>query len=93
VPVPLQVTKYVEREILNHRCLVHPHIVQFREVRPALHPFRLGRPGTKCTHAGTDYVCLLRPAAALDALTHHKLLTTRRMHACCAARRPTRRCS
>lgn len=28
----LQVTKYVEREILNHRCLVHPHIVQFKEV-------------------------------------------------------------
>jgi hypothetical protein len=29
----VQVTKYVEREILNHRCLVHPHIVQFKEVR------------------------------------------------------------
>ncbi len=28
----LQITKYVEREIINHRCLVHPHIVQFREV-------------------------------------------------------------
>lgn len=27
-----KVTKYVEREILNHRCLVHPHIVQFKEV-------------------------------------------------------------
>jgi len=27
-----QVTKYVEREILNHRDLVHPHIVQFKEV-------------------------------------------------------------
>lgn len=32
----LQVTKYVEREILNHRCLVHPHIVQFKEVRALL---------------------------------------------------------
>jgi hypothetical protein len=29
----LQVTKYVEREIINHCCLVHPHIVQFKEVR------------------------------------------------------------
>ena len=28
-----QVTKYVEREILNHRQLVHPHIIQFKEVR------------------------------------------------------------
>lgn len=28
----MQVTKYVEREILNHRQLVHPHIVQFKEV-------------------------------------------------------------
>jgi serine/threonine protein kinase len=28
----IQVTKYVEREILNHRNLVHPHIVQFKEV-------------------------------------------------------------
>lgn len=27
----LQVTKYVLREILNHRSLVHPHIVQFKE--------------------------------------------------------------
>ncbi len=30
-----QVTKYVEREILNHRSLMHPHIVQFKEVRAA----------------------------------------------------------
>ena len=29
----LQVTKYVEREIMNHRSLMHPHIVQFKEVR------------------------------------------------------------
>lgn len=29
---PPQVTKYVEREILNHRQLVHPHIIQFKEV-------------------------------------------------------------
>lgn len=27
-----KITKYVEREIINHRLLVHPHIVQFREV-------------------------------------------------------------
>ena len=27
-----QVTKYVEREILNHRMLMHPHVVQFKEV-------------------------------------------------------------
>ncbi|GIL70722.1 hypothetical protein Vretimale_3824 [Volvox reticuliferus] len=27
-----KITKYVEREIMNHQCLVHPHIVQFREV-------------------------------------------------------------
>lgn len=26
----------MEREILNHRCLVHPHIVQFKEVSTAL---------------------------------------------------------
>ena len=30
-----QVTKYVEREILNHRVLMHPHIVQFKEARPS----------------------------------------------------------
>ena len=30
--VRLQVTKYVEREIINHRQLVHPHIIQFKEV-------------------------------------------------------------
>uniref|UniRef100_A0A7S3QM01 Protein kinase domain-containing protein n=1 Tax=Dunaliella tertiolecta TaxID=3047 RepID=A0A7S3QM01_DUNTE len=27
-----KVTKYVEREIVNHRTLMHPHIVQFKEV-------------------------------------------------------------
>jgi len=26
-----KVTKYVEREIQNHRTLMHPHIVQFKE--------------------------------------------------------------
>ena len=30
--LPAQVTKYVEREIINHRQLVHPHIIQFKEV-------------------------------------------------------------
>ncbi len=34
-PHVVQVTKYVEREILNHRVLMHPHIVQFKEVRHA----------------------------------------------------------
>lgn len=29
---PMQITKYVEREIMNHRSLMHPHIVQFKEV-------------------------------------------------------------
>ena len=27
-----QVTKHVEREVLNHRSLLHPHVLQFREV-------------------------------------------------------------
>ncbi|KAL0053253.1 hypothetical protein WJX82_003327 [Trebouxia sp. C0006] len=27
-----KITKYVEREIMNHRSLMHPHIVQFKEV-------------------------------------------------------------
>jgi len=27
-----KITKYVEREIVNHRLLIHPHIVQFKEV-------------------------------------------------------------
>jgi len=27
-----KITKYVEREIVNHRTLIHPHIVQFKEV-------------------------------------------------------------
>jgi len=28
-----KINKYVESEILNHRMLLHPHIIQFREVR------------------------------------------------------------
>jgi len=27
-----KISRYVEREILNHRCLHHPHIVRFKEV-------------------------------------------------------------
>jgi hypothetical protein len=37
---PSQVTKYVLNEILNHRRLVHPHIVQFKEL--FLTPAHLG---------------------------------------------------
>lgn len=37
---PPQVTKYVEREIINHRQLVHPHIIQFKEVRRRCKPER-----------------------------------------------------
>jgi hypothetical protein len=34
----LQIDVNVEREVLNHKTLVHPNIVQFREVRSqALH--------------------------------------------------------
>lgn len=28
----MQITKYVERELLNHNRLLHPHIIQFKEV-------------------------------------------------------------
>jgi serine/threonine-protein kinase SRK2 len=28
-----QITDYVLNEILNHRSLIHPHVVQFKEVR------------------------------------------------------------
>ena len=31
-----QVNEYVERELANHRQLIHPHIIQFKEVPPAL---------------------------------------------------------
>lgn len=33
VHLNMQITKYVEREIINHRHLMHPHIVQFKEVK------------------------------------------------------------
>lgn len=36
IPFLAQVTKYVQREILNHRRLIHPHIVEMREVRAPL---------------------------------------------------------
>lgn len=32
-PVLLQVDKNVEREILNHRMLINPNVVGFKEVR------------------------------------------------------------
>lgn len=47
----LQVTKYVEREIINHRQLVHPHIVQFKEVRAEADE-ALASSGTSTRRAG-----------------------------------------
>ncbi len=29
----MQISKYVEREIVNHKQLRHPHIVELKEVR------------------------------------------------------------
>ena len=34
--MPLQIDENVERELINHRTLVHPNIVKFREVRRPL---------------------------------------------------------
>ena len=31
-----KITKYVEREIINHSRLLHPHIIQFKEVSPTV---------------------------------------------------------
>ena len=42
----MAVLQYVERELLNHNRLLHPHIVQFREVRDA------GMPGLHHCIAG-----------------------------------------
>lgn len=33
LPSPAQINEYVERELSNHRRLLHPHIVQFKEAR------------------------------------------------------------
>jgi serine/threonine-protein kinase SRK2 len=27
-------SNYVEREIINHSILIHPHVIQFKEVAP-----------------------------------------------------------
>ena len=36
VAVPcLQIDKNVEREVINHRSLLHPNIIRFKEVRLA----------------------------------------------------------
>lgn len=34
-----RVNRYVEAEILNHRMLRHPHVIEFKEVR--VHGFRI----------------------------------------------------
>jgi len=36
--VTQQITKYVEREIINHKQLKHPHVVELREVKSAPPP-------------------------------------------------------
>ena len=32
----VQIDKNVEREIVNHRTLLHPNIIKFREVMPCI---------------------------------------------------------
>jgi serine/threonine protein kinase len=54
-----EVSKYVEREILNHKRLIHPHIVQLKEVpcsrvsQASKNPCRAGksRPQPAAAHA------------------------------------------
>ncbi len=29
LPLDMEISKYVEREILNHRILRHPHVIEF----------------------------------------------------------------
>lgn len=41
----------VEREILNHRMLVHPHIIRFREVEPTQPVYR----PTSCVLSETTF--------------------------------------
>ena len=33
LPAGLQIDKNVERELINHRSLLHPNIIRFKEVR------------------------------------------------------------
>ena len=49
-----QVSIYVEREILNHRRLIHPHIVEMREVCPPL----------RCVQLPAPHAAWLRPRPA-----------------------------
>ena len=37
IPRGEHINEYVEAEIINHRQLLHPHIIQFQEVRNARH--------------------------------------------------------
>ena len=58
----VQVTKYVEREIMNHRQLVHPHIIQFKEVFLTTHHLGIAMEyaagGWWCRGAGGQVVAL-----------------------------------
>ena len=62
-------SKYVEREILNHKRLIHPHIVQLKEVsRACLFALR-------CPFKSTGHVCALTPLSAsgschVSCMTH-----------------------
>ena len=58
----MQVNEYVEREILNHRSLQHPHIIAFKEVRVAAVAAR--RPPTRPLVLLND--CSASPAGCLS---------------------------
>ncbi len=49
--VTQQITKYVEREIINHKQLKHPHVVELREVRCASPPALAGVAMIACTES------------------------------------------
>ena len=57
--------RYVEREIVNHSMLLHPHIIQFKEVSP--HPL-FAPPSVTCnlcivqTQMSRSWCLLIAPA-------------------------------
>ena len=69
-----QVSRYVEREILNHRRLIHPHIVEMREVCASLFLQRatdIGHCSALILHGDTVHEVASRSA---PVFLHHWLL-------------------
>ena len=72
VPLPQHISKYVEREIVNHMKLHHPHVIALREVRAVLRCVLVGPDGPRLAARSLPVGPISRCSAAPPAFPSYR---------------------